>query len=109
MKVAIGLSLCLFAVNAAGQAQTIDYDKRNMHIFCSSHLALLSESLEPEGDGYQALTYLAGIHRNAARQLKAEPKHFTDVTRYLNHVRSNDPQKWDALSAQSERVCLPDS
>lgn len=109
MKNLFGLLLCLFAVNAAGQAQPIDYDKRNLHIFCSAHLTVISESLDPDSDEYEALAYLANLHRNSARQLKAEPRHFTDVTRYLKQVRSEDPQKWEKLSAQSERVCMPDN
>ena len=109
MKAAFCLSLCLLAFNAAGQGQTIDYDQRNLHIFCASHLAIARESLDRNSDEYQALTYLSGMHQTSARQLLAEPRHFSDVTEYLKKVRDTDPQKWEALSDQSKRVCLPDA
>ncbi len=109
MKSSLCLSLCLLAFSPTGLAQTIDYDQRNLHIFCASHLAVVSESLDKEGDEYQALEYLSGMHRTAARRLQAEPQHFVDVVQYLKRVRASDPQKWQSLSDQSKRVCLPDS
>jgi len=109
MKTAIALSVFLAAFSLNGWAQEIDTDKRNAHIFCSSHLALIGESLDEKGDEYQALTYLSGMHRKEAKGLGATEKHFADVAGYLKQVRDNDKQKWNRLSAQSKKICLAGS
>lgn len=109
MKAAISLSAFLILFSLAGWAQESEYDKRNTHIFCSSHLAVVSESLDEEGDQRQALASLARMHRDAGRALGATKQHFDDVVGYLKTVRSDDEAKWGILSAQSRKVCLPKS
>jgi hypothetical protein len=109
MKATVGLSLFLMAFSLNGWAQPIDYDKRNKHIFCSSHLAIVSEMIDEQADEFQALAYLSRMHRDEARTLGANEKHFEDVTAYLNEVRSNNPPKWERLTARSKEVCLPNS
>ncbi len=109
MKKAVGLSIFLVAFSITARAQEIDYDARNRYIFCASHLAVVSEALNEKGDERQALMYLSGMHRDSARRMGATKQHFADVTGYLKKVRSNNEQKWNKLSAQSKRVCLPSS
>lgn len=109
MKTAVGLSVFLMALSLNSWAQEIDYDKRNTHIFCASHLAVISESLDEKGDESQALAYLSGMHRDEARKLGATKKHFEDVASYLKTVRSNNKQKWVRLSSRSKKICLPNS
>ncbi|MBW7472612.1 hypothetical protein [Marinobacter sp. F4218] len=109
MKKAAGLAACLALVSLNGWSGEIDYDKRNMHIFCASHLSLISESLDDNGDQQQALMMLSNRHRKEARKLGATRQHFDDVGGYLNKVRRNHEQKWSRLTAQSKRVCLPNS
>ncbi|PHQ24375.1 hypothetical protein CLH62_15820 [Marinobacter guineae] len=109
MKTAVGLSVFLMAFSLISGAQEIDYKKRNTHIFCSSHLAVISESLDEKGDEYQALAFLSKMHRDEGRKLGATQKHFEDVAGYLKKVRSNNKQKWDRLSSRSKKVCLPNS
>lgn len=109
MKTTASLSALLILFSAASWAQEIDYDKRNTHIFCSSHLAVVSESLEEEGNERQALASLSRMHRNAGRTLGATENHFDDVAGYLEKVRRDDQQKWNSLTAQSRKVCLPKS
>jgi ABC-type sulfate transport system substrate-binding protein len=109
MKTAVGLSVFLMAFSLNSRAQEIDYDKRNTHIFCSSHLAVISESFDEKGKEYQALAYLSNMHRDEGRKLGATKKHFEDVAGYLKQVRNNSKQKWERLSVQSKKVCLPNS
>jgi hypothetical protein len=109
MKAALGLTLFLAAFSLNSWSQEIDYDKRNMHIFCASHLTLMSESIDDNGKQRQALAYLSGMHRDEARQLGANQKHFDDVAGYLKKTRNNNKQKWKQLSFQSRQVCLPDT
>lgn len=109
MKTAASLSAFLMLFSSASWAQGTDYDKRNTHIFCSSHLAVVIEALDEEGEGYQALASLSRMHRDAGRTLGATKEHFDEVAGYLKKVRSDDQQKWNSLSAQSKRVCLPKS
>ncbi|HKK57444.1 hypothetical protein [Marinobacter sp.] len=109
MKTAASLAALLILFSPASWAQDTDYDKRNTHIFCSSHLALVIDSLDEEGRGYQALASLSRMHRDAGRTLGATKEHFDQVAGYLEKVRNDDQQKWNSLSAQSKRVCLPKS
>lgn len=109
MKKAVGLSVFLVVFSANGWAQESDINKRNTHIFCSSHLALVGESLDEEEDQRQALSTLSRMHREAARELGATKEHFDDVAGYLKTVRSDDEAKWSILSAQSRDICLPGS
>lgn len=109
MKTASGFFVFLAMVSLNGWAQEADYDKRNAHIFCASHLTVVSDTFDTEGDKYQALTYLSGMHRKEAKKHGASAKDFADVMGYLKDIRENDPQKWNSLSAQSKRVCLAGS
>lgn len=109
MKTAVCLSALLFTFSLSGQAQEVDYDKRNTHIFCSSHLTVVGNALGEESEERRAIDQLSGIHREEARKLGAEKKDFKDVAGYLKKVRINNGQKWDRLSAQSKKVCWPDS
>lgn len=109
MKKTVGLSIFLAVFSINSWAQESDYDKRNAHIFCSSHLAIVSESLNEQKDQRQALASLSRMHRNAARTLGATRQHFDDVAGYLKNVRSDDEAKWNILSAQSRKVCLSKS
>ena len=99
--------LALFSVNS--WAQESDINKRNTHIFCSSHLAIVGESLDKDGDQRQALATLSRMHREVGRELGATEKHFQDVVGYLKTVRNEDEAKWSILSAQSRDICLPGS
>jgi hypothetical protein len=51
MKSALGLTVFLATLSLNSWSQEIDYDKRNMHIFCASYLTLMSESID-EVDSY---------------------------------------------------------
>lgn len=99
--------LAVFSLN--GWAQEVDYDKRNMHIFCASHLALLGDSLTEKGDDYKALVFMSDTHGDEARKMGATDTHFSDVSRYLKTVRNNNKGKWDRLTSRSREVCLPGS
>lgn len=105
--VCLSIFLAVFSLNA--WSQEIDYDKRNMHIFCASHLAIVSDSLAEGGDQSKALVFMSGVHGDEARKLGATEKHFSDVTGYLKEVRNSNQQKWNRLSSRSKEVCLPDS
>lgn len=109
MKTAIGLAVFLVAFSLNSQAQEIDYNKRNKHIFCASQLAVVSETLDESADQREALLYLSGMHRDEARKLGATKQHFQDVFNYLENIRISNKPKWQELSAQSKRVCLPNS
>lgn len=109
MKTAVCLSALLLTFSLSGQAQEVDYNKRNTHIFCASHLTVVSDLLEEEGQERQALSHLSGIHREEARKMGATQKDFNDVAGYLKKVRTNNGQKWNRLSAQSKNVCFPKS
>ncbi|MCR8915428.1 hypothetical protein FDP08_00560 [Marinobacter panjinensis] len=101
--------MLMVAASANAWAQEVDYDKRNLHIFCASHLALLSDSLTEKGDDYKALVFLSDTHGDEARKMGATETHFSDVTRYLKTVRNNNKGKWDRLTSRSRDVCLPNS
>lgn len=103
----VSVLLAVFSVNS--WSQEIDYDKRNMHIFCASHLAVISDSLTEGGDQYKALMFMSGVHGDEAKKMGATEKHFTDVTGYLKKVRKNNKQKWSRLSSRSKEVCFPQS
>lgn len=107
MKSALGLTVLLATLSLNSWSQEIDYDKRNMHIFCASHLTLMSELIDDSKEQRQALAYLSGMHRDEAQQLGANQKHFDDVTAYLTKTRNKNEQKWQQLSYQSRQVCLP--
>ena len=107
MKKAVGLFVLLSLIAQPSLAQGTDLDKRNMHIFCASHLSLVGEALSEENRGRQALDYLAGMHREEAVKLGANQQHFSDVTGYLTKVKNNSGKKWARLSDRSKQVCLP--
>ncbi|MBW4935918.1 hypothetical protein [Marinobacter sp. F4206] len=109
MKKVAGLAAVLALVSLNGWSEEIDYDKRNMHIFCASHLSMISEMLDENGDQQQALTMLSNRHRKEARKLGATETHFEDVSAYLRKTRNNNEPKWNRLTSQSKRVCLPNS
>ena len=109
MKTAIGLAVLIFTLSLNGWAQEIDYDKRNMHIFCTAHLTIMSESLDGGGKQTDALAYLSNMHRDEAGKLGATREHFEDVSGYLDKIRRDNQQKWKQLSYQSKQVCLPDA
>lgn len=109
MKAAATLSALLILFSPAGWAQDTDYDKRKMHVFCSSHLAMVIETLDEEGALYQTLAALSRMHRDAGRTLGATKEHFDQVTGSLKTIRSDDQQKWNSLTAAGKRVCLPKS
>jgi len=104
-KLAI-LTMILAAYSLSGWAGQVDFDKRNAHIFCASHLAVISESAGQDSDEYKALRYLSTMHRKEAEAMGATRKHFFDVIRYLEEVRDSDKNKWQSLSARSQEVCL---
>lgn len=108
MKTLAGLTLILASVSFSSWAEQIDFNKRNAHIFCASHLAVVSESVEKDSDEYQALRYLSGMHRKEAQTMGATRKHFFDVIRYLEEIRDSNKDKWQSLSARSQEVCLND-
>ncbi|MDK8465157.1 hypothetical protein [Marinobacter sp. SS13-12] len=109
MKKTFLVLMLMVAASANASAQEVDYDKRNLHIFCASHLALLSDSLTEEGDVYKALVFMSDTHGDEARKMGATETHFSDVTRYLKTVRNNNKGKWDRLTSRSRDVCLPGS
>ncbi|MBW0149016.1 hypothetical protein [Marinobacter arenosus] len=109
MKRAAGLATILVFISLNGWSEEIDYDKRNMHIFCASHLSMISEMLDDNADQQQALAMLSSRHRTEARKLGATQTHFEDVSDYLYKTRNNNEPKWNRLTSQSKRVCLPDS
>jgi hypothetical protein len=107
MKTAIRLTVLLSALSLNSWAQDIDFDKRNLHIFCTAHLTLMSESPDVEGEQQDALAFLADRHRDEAGQMGATQKHFDDVSDYLKNTRQGNQQKWNQLSYRSKEVCLP--
>lgn len=109
MKRTVCLSVFLVAFSLNGWSQEIDYDKRNTHIFCASHLAVMSDSLTEGGDQYKALMFMSGVHGDEAKKMGATEKHFSDVAGYLRKVRNNNKQKWDRLSSRSKEICFPRS
>ena len=109
MKTAVGLTVFLALFSLSSWSQDIDYDKRNMHIFCASHLTVIGDSVDEKDEHYRALVFMADMHRDEARKLGATKKNFDDVEVYLKKVRSNSPQKWNRLTSQSEKVCVPTS
>lgn len=109
MKKTAGLAMVLALFSLNGWAQEQSYDERNKYIFCASHLALVSDSLDEQGKERQALMYLSGMHRESGMKLGATEKHFADVYEYLKKVRKNDKRNWAQLSNQSRMVCLPGS
>ncbi len=109
MKRAAGLAAILMFTSLNGWSEEIDYDKRNMHIFCAAHLSMISEMLDDSGDQQQALTMLSNRHRTEARKLGATETHFEDVSDYLHKTRTKNEAKWNRLTSQSKRVCLPNS
>lgn len=109
MKTAVGLAAFLALFSHNSWSQEIDYDQRNMHIFCASHLTVIGEQLDEQSDEYDALKFFSDMHRDAARKLGATPKHFNDVALYLKKVRSSDEQKWNRLSSRSTKVCFSGS
>jgi hypothetical protein len=106
-------TLCVFVVLAVfslnSWSQKIDYDKRNLHIFCASHLKLLSGTLDDGGDEYKALMFMSGVHRDEATGMGATEKHFTDVDTYLKKVRNTSKPKWSSLTSRSRELCFPQS
>jgi len=88
-------------------AEEVNFEERNRRIFCSSHLALISTFLEQGSTEYQGLVFMARVHGDKARELGATRKHFEDVMMYLKDVFNNDKEGWEALSKQSQRLCLP--
>ena len=106
-------TLCVFVVLAVfslnSWSQEIDYDKRNLHIFCASHLKLLSGTLDDGGDEYKALMFMSGVHRDEATGMGATEKHFTDVDTYLKKVRNTSKPKWSSLTSRSRELCFPQS
>lgn len=108
MKTLAGLTLILATFSTGSWAEPVDFNKRNAHIFCSSHLAVISESADKGSEEYQALRYLSGMHRKEAQAMGATRKHFLDVIRYLEQVRDSDTEKWRSLSARSQEVCIHD-
>lgn len=109
MKPTIGVTVFLAAFSLNSWAQEVDYDKRNMHIFCASHLAVISDTLDEQNDEYKALTFMSGAHRDEARGMGATEKHFDDVVNYLKKTRNSNKQKWNRLTSQSRNVCFPRS
>lgn len=105
--VCVSVFLAVFSLNS--WSQEIDYDKRNTHIFCASHLAVISSSLTEGGDRYEALTFMSGVHSDEAKKMGATDKNFSDVRGYLEKVRNNNKGKWDRLTSQSKKVCFPKS
>jgi hypothetical protein len=109
MKNPVLVSMLLATLSLNAWAQDVDYDKRNLHIFCASHLALLSDSLSEKGEGYKALVFMSDTHGDEARKMGATEAHFSDVSRYLKTVRNNNKGKWSRLTDRSREVCLPGS
>ncbi|WP_288352966.1 hypothetical protein [uncultured Marinobacter sp.] len=111
MKPTLCTSVFLVALsfNSWAWAQEVDYDKRNLHIFCASHLKLLSGTLDDGGDEYKALMFMSGVHRDEATGMGATEKHFTDVDTYLKKVRNTSKPKWSSLTSRSKELCFPQS
>lgn len=108
MKKLASLTLILATYSLNGWADQVDFNKRNAHIFCASHLAVMSESADEGSEEYQALRYLSGMHRKEAKAMGATRQHFLDVIRYLEQVRDSEKNKWQSLSTRSQEVCLND-
>lgn len=106
-------TLCVFVVltvfSLNGWAQEVDYDKRNLHIFCASHLKLLSGTIDDCGDEYKALMFMSDVHRDEATGMGATEKHFSDVNTYLKKVRNTSKPKWSSLTSRSKELCFPQS
>ena len=106
-------TLCVFVVltvfSLNSWSQEVDYDKRNLHIFCASHLKMLSGTLGEGGDEYKALMFMSGVHRDEATGMGATEKHFGDVTTYLKKVRNTSKPKWSSLTSRSKELCFPQS
>ena len=106
-------TLCVFVVltvfSLNGWAQEVDYDKRNLHIFCASHLKMLSGTIDDGGDEYKALMFMSGVHRDEAIGMGATEKHFSDVNTYLKKVRNTSKPKWSSLTSRSKKLCFPRS
>jgi len=109
MKPIVYVSVFLAAFSLNSWSQEMDYDKRNLHIFCASHLKLLSSTLDKEGEEYQALMFMSGVHRDEAAEMGATEKHFSDVDTYLKKVRNTSKPKWSSLTSRSREVCFPQS
>jgi len=109
MKTAIALTVLLSTLSLNSWAQDTDFNKRNLHIFCTAHLTLMSESLGGDGEQQDALAFLSDRHRNEATQMGATQKHLDDVSGYLENTRRDNQQKWNQLSYRSREVCLPDT
>ncbi len=106
-------TLCVFVVltvfSLNGWAQEVDYDNRNLHIFCASHLKMLSGTIDDGGDEYKALMFMSGVHRDEAIGMGATEKHFSDVNTYLKKVRNTSKPKWSSLTSRSKELCFPQS
>jgi hypothetical protein len=106
-------TLCVFVVltvfSLNGWSQEVDYDKRNLHIFCASHLKMLSGTIDDGGDEYKALMFMSGVHRDEATGMGATEKHFSDVNTYLKKVRNTSKPKWSSLTSRSKELCFPQS
>ncbi|KPP97584.1 hypothetical protein [Marinobacter sp. HL-58] len=109
MKNPVLVTMLLAALSFSASAQDVDYDKRNMHIFCASHLTLLSDSLTEKGEEYKALVFISDAHGDEARKMGATDKQFSDVNKYLKTVRSSNKGKWSRLTSRSREVCFPES
>lgn len=109
MKSILFVSICLATFSLNAWSQEVDYNKRNMHIFCASHLAFLSNLLPEQGDEYDALVFMSDTHGDRAREMGATETHFDDVTDYLKQVRNTNKGKWSRLSSRSKEVCFPSS
>ncbi|MFN2361841.1 MAG: hypothetical protein ABR522_12280 [Marinobacter sp.] len=109
MKNPVPVLMLLATLSFSASAQDVDYDKRNMHIFCASHLALLSESLTEKGDDYEALVFMSDAHGDEAKKMGATDKQFSEVNSYLQTVRNSNKGKWSRLTSRSREVCFPGS
>ncbi len=111
MKPTLCTSVFLVALsfNSWSLAQEVDYDTRNLHIFCASHLKLLSGTIDDGGDEYKALMFMSGVQRDEATRMGATEKHFTDVDTYLKKVRNTSKPKWSSLTSRSKELCFPQS
>jgi hypothetical protein len=106
MKIILALILST-SLSIKALAEEVDFEERNRHIFCSSHLGLMSRFLDEGSTEYQGLAFMARVHGDRARELGATRKHFEDVMMYLKDVFNNDKEGWETFSNQSERLCLP--
>lgn len=105
----LSVAIVLVAFSLSAAAQEGGYDKRNLHIFCASHLALLSDSLSGKGDDYKALKFMSDTHEEQAKKLGATEKQLSDVDGYLKTVRNSNKGKWSRLTSRSREVCFPGS